>query len=57
MKEIINEVEFDRLPEQSQMKYLWCPECCMFYPLVNRGYHNCPHTMETIDEIFNDRLS
>jgi hypothetical protein len=30
-RNIIEESEFDKLPEQTQMLYLYCPSCEKFY--------------------------
>lgn len=39
-KSVITEIEYDRLAEQSQMKYLFCPNCKKFYLITDKQYHN-----------------
>ena len=39
MKSVISE-EFDRLAEQTQINYLYCPRCNMFYLAKEKQFHN-----------------
>jgi hypothetical protein len=41
MKALLTETEFDRLPDQTQMFYLYCPDCKMFYYSKNNIPHLC----------------
>jgi hypothetical protein len=44
-REIISEEEFDRLPEQSQIRYKYCPDCQLFY--LHHTNHICNTTNRT----------
>jgi hypothetical protein len=41
MKGLISEDEFDRLPMQTQMHYLYCPICRFYYLYQDRWKHIC----------------
>jgi uncharacterized OB-fold protein len=38
---IITESEFDSLPPQTQILYLYCPKCGFFYLAINKRHHLC----------------
>jgi hypothetical protein len=46
MRNVISEKEFDTLPELTQMRYLFCPVCKMFYLISEGKCHSC-----TVNEV------
>lgn len=39
LKDVISEDEFDKLPESTQMRYLYCATCDVYYLATNRYQH------------------
>jgi hypothetical protein len=45
-KTCINETEFDSLPEQSQMRYLYCTKCKCYYLTEKNAHHLCEEDLK-----------
>lgn len=41
MRRLLNDSQFDDLPELTQMHYLFCPVCKCYYLASDKGKHLC----------------
>lgn len=49
MNDVITEEQFDKLNQYDQMKYLWCPNCKLFYLALRKQYHLCGYANTVLD--------